>query len=121
MYKSSDGGKTWAHLGLREALQIGGLAVDPKNKDRVFAAVLGHPTGQIKNGVFTARQTAAKLAAGLVHRRQHRCNTSDHYPKTPILFLPTCGHHAWRLGKWRMASPAAAYISRPMVAIRGGN
>lgn len=45
MYRSSDGGKTWTHLGLSDAQQIGGLAVDPKNADRVFVAALGHPYG----------------------------------------------------------------------------
>ncbi|MGP8217274.1 MAG: WD40/YVTN/BNR-like repeat-containing protein [Bacteroidia bacterium] len=45
MYKSVDGGKTWTHLGLSDAQQIGGLAVDPKDENKVFAAVLGHPYG----------------------------------------------------------------------------
>ena len=45
MYKSSDGGKTWTHIGLKDGQQIGGLAIDPKNENRVFAAVLGHPYG----------------------------------------------------------------------------
>ncbi len=45
MYKSIDGGKTWKHLGLADGYQIGGLAIDPKNENRVFVAVLGHPYG----------------------------------------------------------------------------
>ncbi len=45
VYRSSDGGKTWVHLGLAEGQQIGGLAIDPHDPDRVFAAVLGHPYG----------------------------------------------------------------------------
>lgn len=45
VYKSTDAGKTWAHLGLREGQQIPQLAVDPKNADRVFVAVAGHPYG----------------------------------------------------------------------------
>ena len=45
MYKSSDGGKTWTHLGLREGQQIASIAVDPKNENRIFVAVLGHPYG----------------------------------------------------------------------------
>jgi photosystem II stability/assembly factor-like uncharacterized protein len=45
IYKSTDAGKTWTHLGLRDGLQIPALAVDPRNPDRVFAAVLGHPYG----------------------------------------------------------------------------
>lgn len=45
MYKSTDGGKTWTHLGLREGQQIASIAVDPKDENRLFVAVLGHPYG----------------------------------------------------------------------------
>jgi photosystem II stability/assembly factor-like uncharacterized protein len=45
IYKSTDAGKTWTHLGLRDGLQIPALAIDPRNPDKVFAAVLGHPYG----------------------------------------------------------------------------
>lgn len=45
IYRSADAGKTWEHRGLREGQQIGGLAVDPQDPKRVFAAVLGHPYG----------------------------------------------------------------------------
>ncbi len=45
IYKSTDAGKTWTHLGLRDGLQIPALAIDPRDPNRVFAAVLGHPYG----------------------------------------------------------------------------
>jgi photosystem II stability/assembly factor-like uncharacterized protein len=45
IYKSSDAGKTWTHLGLRDGQQIPALAVDPRDPNKVFAAVLGHPYG----------------------------------------------------------------------------
>jgi photosystem II stability/assembly factor-like uncharacterized protein len=45
IYKSTDAGKTWTHLGLRDGQQIAQVAVDPKNADRVFVAVGGHPYG----------------------------------------------------------------------------
>jgi photosystem II stability/assembly factor-like uncharacterized protein len=45
VYKSTDAGQTWAHLGLRDGQQIPQLAVDPKNPDRIFVAVAGHPHG----------------------------------------------------------------------------
>ena len=45
MYKSTDAGKTWQHLGLREGQQIASIAVDPKDENRLFVAVLGHPYG----------------------------------------------------------------------------
>ncbi|HEX3535057.1 MAG TPA: hypothetical protein VHT23_12650 [Gemmatimonadaceae bacterium] len=45
VYKSTDAGKTWRHLGLRDGQQIGGVIVDPRDENRVFVAVLGHPYG----------------------------------------------------------------------------
>jgi photosystem II stability/assembly factor-like uncharacterized protein len=45
IYKSTDAGKTWTHLGLRAGQQFPALAVDPRNPNRVFAAVLGRPYG----------------------------------------------------------------------------
>ncbi len=52
-YKSVDAGKTWTHLGLRDAQQITAIVVDPKNPDRVFVAVQGHPYGpNQERGVF---------------------------------------------------------------------
>ena len=53
LYKSTDAGKTWMHLGLNDAQQIGGLSVDPKNENRIFVAALGHPYGPNKErGVY---------------------------------------------------------------------
>jgi photosystem II stability/assembly factor-like uncharacterized protein len=45
IYKSTDAGKTWIHLGLVNGQQIPALAIDPRDPNRVFAAVLGHPYG----------------------------------------------------------------------------
>ena len=45
IYKSTDGGATWTHLGLRTGQQISQMAVDPHNADRIFVAVAGHPYG----------------------------------------------------------------------------
>jgi photosystem II stability/assembly factor-like uncharacterized protein len=53
IYKSTDAGRTWVHLGLRDGQQIPRIIVDPTNPDRVFAAVLGHPYGSNEErGVF---------------------------------------------------------------------
>jgi photosystem II stability/assembly factor-like uncharacterized protein len=45
IYKSTDAGKTWVHLGLNDSQQIPALAIDPHNPNKLFAAVLGHPYG----------------------------------------------------------------------------
>lgn len=53
VYKSTDAGKTWVNLGLHDAQQIGGIAVDAQNENRIFVAALGHPYGPNKErGVY---------------------------------------------------------------------
>ncbi len=53
IYRSNDAGKTWTHLGLRDGQQIPQLAVDPRDPNKVFAAVAGHPYGPNKErGIF---------------------------------------------------------------------
>jgi photosystem II stability/assembly factor-like uncharacterized protein len=53
IYKSTDAGKTWTRLGLRDGQQIPALVVDPRNPNRLFAAVLGHPYGpNDERGIF---------------------------------------------------------------------
>ncbi len=41
MFKSSDAGKTWSHIGLEGSRQIGRVVVDPVNANRVYVAALG--------------------------------------------------------------------------------
>ncbi len=59
IYKSTDAGKTWMHLGLRDAQQIAAILVDPKDPNRVFVAALGHPYGpNAERGVFRSTDGA---------------------------------------------------------------
>jgi photosystem II stability/assembly factor-like uncharacterized protein len=53
VYKSTDGGKTWTHVGLEDTRQIGALIVDPDNPDIVLVAALGHAFGpNAERGIF---------------------------------------------------------------------
>jgi photosystem II stability/assembly factor-like uncharacterized protein len=54
IYKSTDAGKTWTHLpGLRDGQQIPAIAIDPRDPNKVFAAVLGHPYGpSAERGIY---------------------------------------------------------------------
>ena len=45
MYKSTDGGKTWKHIGLEKTHVISNIVVDPNNPDLVYVAALGHVFG----------------------------------------------------------------------------
>src|SRR2546421_388789 len=45
LYKSTDAGKPWTHLGLRDGQQIAQIAVDARNPARALVSVAGHPYG----------------------------------------------------------------------------
>jgi photosystem II stability/assembly factor-like uncharacterized protein len=57
VYKSTDAGKSWTHLAaLRNGQQIGQLAIDPKDPNKVFVAVTGHPYGpNEERGLYLTR------------------------------------------------------------------
>jgi photosystem II stability/assembly factor-like uncharacterized protein len=42
VYKSTDGGKTWKNMGLKETRHVGRIVIHPKNPDVVYVAALGH-------------------------------------------------------------------------------
>ena len=53
VYKSTDGGKNWRDLGLKETQAISRIRVHPTNPDIVYVAALGHPYGENEQrGVF---------------------------------------------------------------------
>src|SRR5712692_6780558 len=53
MYKSTDGGKTWTHIGLNNTQHIARVLVHPRNPDLVYVAALGHAYGPNPDrGVF---------------------------------------------------------------------
>ena len=55
IYKSTDAGKTWTHVWKQEG-QIGTMAVDPRDANVAFAAVLGHAFGpNPERGVYRTR------------------------------------------------------------------
>ncbi|HVG22912.1 MAG TPA: glycosyl hydrolase [Thermoanaerobaculia bacterium] len=45
MWKSTDAGKTWMHVGLSDSRHIPRVRIHPRNPDLVYAAVLGHLFG----------------------------------------------------------------------------
>jgi len=53
VYRSTDGGDSWTHVGLPDAGQIGRIEVDPRDPDRAFVAALGDPFGpNAERGVY---------------------------------------------------------------------
>ncbi len=60
IYKSTDAGKSWRFVGLRDAGQIGAVVIHPTNPDVVFAAVVGNPfASSSTRGVYRTRDGGA--------------------------------------------------------------
>jgi photosystem II stability/assembly factor-like uncharacterized protein len=56
IYKSTDAGKTWTFIGLRDAGQISTIRVDPSNADLVYVAVLGNPfVASKERGIYRSK------------------------------------------------------------------
>jgi photosystem II stability/assembly factor-like uncharacterized protein len=53
VYKTTDGGRTWTHVGLDKTMAIGRIRVHPSNPDVAYVAALGNPYGpNAERGVF---------------------------------------------------------------------
>jgi photosystem II stability/assembly factor-like uncharacterized protein len=60
MYRSSDGGKSWTRIGLKDTRNIARVLVDPRNPDIVLVAALGHAYGpNPERGVFRSTDGGA--------------------------------------------------------------
>ncbi len=88
IYKSTDGGKTWNHLGLRDGQQIGGIIVDPNNPERLFVAVLGHPYGpNVERGVFRSLDGGKTFEKVLYKDENTGATTLAFDPRNPQIIV----------------------------------
>jgi photosystem II stability/assembly factor-like uncharacterized protein len=68
MYKSTDAGKTWTHIGLGDSRQIGRILVDPRDANKVFVAALGHAYGpNQERGVYRSKDGGKRWDRVLFH------------------------------------------------------
>ena len=114
IYKSTDAGKTWTHLGLRDGQQIPMIAVDPSDPNRLFVAVLGHPYGaNEERGIF--RSTDGGKTFDKVLYRNENVGGVD------VILDPSNAQTVYAV-MWEQASsaePGAASSSRPTAERRG--
>src|ERR1017187_7490803 len=84
MYKSTDAGKTWTHLALRDSQMIANIAVDPTNPNRLFVAALGHPYGpNPERGIFRSTDGGAHFDKVLYNDEYTSGNDVVIDPKDP--------------------------------------
>jgi len=66
IYRSTDAGKTWNFIGLKDSRQIGRIVIDPKNANTVYVASLGHAYGaNAERGVFKSIDGGATWSRSL--------------------------------------------------------
>lgn len=63
VYKSSDGGSTWTHVGLEDTRQISRIVIDPRDPEIVYVGALGHAYGpNEQRGVYKSVDGGAHWA-----------------------------------------------------------
>ena len=72
VYKSTDGGKTWQHMGLKDSERISAIAIHPQNPDIVYVGALGHAFGpNEERGVFMTTDGGKTWTKTLYIDNQH--------------------------------------------------
>jgi photosystem II stability/assembly factor-like uncharacterized protein len=72
VYKSTDGGKNWQHMGLNETERISAIAIHPQNPDIVYVGALGHAFGPNEDrGVFMTTDGGKTWTKTLYLDREH--------------------------------------------------
>ncbi len=103
IYKSTDAGQTWTHLGLCDGQQIPRIVVDPNNPDRLFVAVLGHPyASNEQRGIFRSTDGGRSFEKVLYVDEFTGGNDVDIDPLNPDIVYATL----WEAmeGPWENAS-----------------
>ncbi len=84
VYKSTDGGKTWQHMGLKESERISAIAIHPQNPDIVYIGALGHAFGpNEERGVFMTTDGGKTWSKTLYLDNQHGVADLDMDPSNP--------------------------------------
>ena len=84
VYKSTDGGSTWQHMGLRDTMHISKVLVHPRNPDVVFVGAQGHAYGpNEERGVFMTTDGGKTWAKTLYLGPEHGVADMDLDPSNP--------------------------------------
>jgi photosystem II stability/assembly factor-like uncharacterized protein len=103
VFKSTDGGKSWKHVGLPDVQQIGRIIVHPQNPDIVYAAGLGHPYGpNEERGIFRSMDGGRSWEKVLYINQNTGAIQVEFDPRNPDILYADMWEH--REGPWENAS-----------------
>ena len=114
VYRSTDAGKTWTHLGLEQTGRIGRIVIHPTNPDVVYVCALGRTTGpQQERGVYRTTDGGTTWKRTLFVNENTGCSGLDMDANDPnVLFAG-----AWEVSMhtWAMFSGgegSGVYVTR---------
>jgi len=93
VYKSTDGGKTWQHLGLRDTRHISRILIHPQNPDIVYVGAVGHAFGpNEERGVFMTTDGGRTWQKVLYIDAHHGVSDMDIDPSNPNILYAAMWH-----------------------------
>ncbi|MGH9727745.1 MAG: WD40/YVTN/BNR-like repeat-containing protein [Candidatus Acidiferrales bacterium] len=114
VYKSTDAGKTWKHMGLDATGRIGRVIVNPRDENDVFVCALGRTTGpQQERGVYRTTNGGKNWERVLFVDENTGCSGLVMDPQDPnVLFAGTwqIAMHTW--GEFSGGPGSGVYVSR---------
>ena len=103
VYKSTDGGKTWRHLGLKDSERISRIVINPLNTEAVYVGALGHAFGpHPERGLFATFDGGQTWQKTLYVDVEHGVSDLDIDPANPNILYAAL----WRFQRkpWTHAS-----------------
>lgn len=93
VFKTTDGGKSWRHLGLADTRHIARVMVSPADARTIFVCAVGHASGpNAERGVFVSRDAGATWSKTLFVDDRHGCADLDVDPKNPNIVYAVIWH-----------------------------
>jgi hypothetical protein len=113
VYKSTDGGKTWKHLGLKDTNTISKVIVHPKNPDIAYVAAVGRVWGSNEErGVFMTTDGGRSWQKTLYIDPSHGASDLEIDRQIRIFFMPESGVSSANPGLLRAVRKRAAFSAR---------
>ncbi len=118
VYKSSDAGKTWRHIGLEKSYAIGTIAVDPQNSEIVYVAALGKVFGANKErGLYRSKDGGTNWQQVLSSDDSTGCVDVKIDPNNPLIIYASM----WRAHRTPYSLSSGGKGSGLYKSVDGGN
>jgi photosystem II stability/assembly factor-like uncharacterized protein len=103
VYRSTDGGETWTHLGLADTERIKRIRVHPDDPDTAYVCAMGHAWGpNAERGVFKTTDGGRNWSKVLFKNADTGCSDLDMDPSNPRILY--AGLYTFRRKPWRFDS-----------------